>query len=739
VKKALVSKDIRVWGVLLLIFFTLFFGCENILENKPDLDDIIDDGDKIHPQVTWPTGLRATQGWKLADVSLDDHANHNGEPGVFSWTTPHTELGDLGEQEHSMTFTPEDTDSYRIVSKHVTIHVIDECLAPDWGDWEVTQEPTNTVDGVETRTCTNTGATETRPLWATGTEGLTYTLINGGAAYSVIRGTKALTEIPTLHIPAYWRPADSDNYDDYKPVTQIGNGNSNSNGGTFGGTNNGVITNTTLTTLTFAENRQPTIIESATFWYCTALSKVTIPAGVTMKNHAFRNCTGLTELTLNEGVTIGETAFESCTGLTELTIPEGVTISGFYAFQNCTGLTSVTISSSNITGILTFNGCTSLERVTISAGVTSIQTSMISSNCPNVIGITVDPNNSHYASDDNGILYNKAKTEIIYFPPKFSGTFTVPTSVTSINGTFWNHTGITSVTLHERITIIGDSTFRNCANLTSVTLPESLMSIGQYAFLDCKKLTSITIPEGVTSIGNQAFSGCASLTSITIPANVTFSGSSVFSGCTSLESVIISEGVTSIPSFGNCTNLASITIPTSVTSIIASAFINCTSLTSITIPEGVTSIGNSAFSGCTGLISITIPASVTSIGTQVFNNCTSLTSVTFNGNSTTIGNSAFSGCTSLTSIIFPASVTSIGTSVFLNCKSLTSITIPASVTTIGNSAFSGCTSLTSVTFNGSSTNIGYTASFPNNLKTVYDQQTEKSGTYVLNGTTWSKQ
>ncbi|MBQ4143359.1 MAG: leucine-rich repeat domain-containing protein, partial [Thermoguttaceae bacterium] len=48
-----------------------------------------------------------------------------------------------------------------------------------------------------------------------------------------------------------------------------------------------------------------------------------------------------------------------------------------------------------------------------------------------------------------------------------------------------------------------------CTSLTSVTIPNSVTSIGNYAFFLCKSLTSVTIPESVTSIGNSAFIGCS--------------------------------------------------------------------------------------------------------------------------------------------------------------------------------------------------------------------------------------
>ena len=400
-----------------------------------------------------------------------------------------------------------------------------------------------------------------------------------------------------------------------------------------------------------------------------------------------------------------------------------------------------TYNGAPVTSIETheFSDCFKLTGIVIPDSVTSIGNRAF--DCVNLEEISVHENNTYYCSE-NGVLFNKAKTELICYPEgKTETTYLIPDSVTSI----------------------GKWAFYSCSNLTDVVIHDSVTSIDYGAFCACGGLRSITVPDSVTSIGNSAFSGCSSLTSMTLPfvgntangtrntyfgyifGSISSSDNGVYVP-SSLKTVVITNG-SNIGSFifSDCSNLTSISLPDSVTSIGDSAFSGCSSLMSIVIPDNVTSIGASAFSGCSSLMSIIIPDNVTSIGASAFSDCKSLTSITLpfvggtaNGTDTThfgyifgadsyfdngtyvpsslktvvvmggskIDSFAFSGCSSLMSITIPDGITSIGYAAFDNCNGLTRIEIPDSVTSIGNIAFRDCAGLTSIVIPDGVTSIG---------------------------------
>ena len=80
-------------------------------------------------------------------------------------------------------------------------------------------------------------------------------------------------------------------------------------------------------------------------------------------------------------------------------------------------------------------------------------------------------------------------------------------------------TGVKDIISND-VTTLGEGTsFEFRTGLTSVTIPDGVTTIGNSAFIGCTSLTSVTIPDSVTTIGNYAFWGCTSLTSVTIPRN----------------------------------------------------------------------------------------------------------------------------------------------------------------------------------------------------------------------------
>ena len=462
------------------------------------------------------------------------------------------------------------------------------------------------------------------------------------------------------------------------------------------------------------------ISKSDTYYIPSSLKSVTVTGGNILYG-AFYNCTGLTSITIGNSVTsIGSSAFYGCSGLTSIVIPDSVTNIGEKAFKNCSSLTSIT---------LPFVGA----RKAASDGYDQ------------VFGYVFGYIKDYSENSLSGGTYQYYGNSMYYY-------YLIPSSIKSVTITggnipshaFLNCSSLTSITIPNSVTSIGDWAFNNCSGLTSIVIPDSVTNIGEKSFKNCSSLRNIVIPDSVVSISAETFYNCSSLTSIVIPDSVISIASGAFRGCSSLRNIVIPDSVVSISAetFYNCSGLTSIVISDSVTSIASGAFRGCSSLTSITLPFiGASSaasngydqvfgyifgytISDSSVSGATyqyygnskyyhyyipsSIMSVTITGK--NIPRNAFFNCRGLTSVSIPDSVTTIGSEAFSGCSGLTSITIPDSVTSIGNYAFSRCSGLTSITIPDIVTSIGSSAFSGCSSLESITIPFVGAKAGVTSS-----------------------------
>ena len=345
-----------------------------------------------------------------------------------------------------------------------------------------------------------------------------------------------------------------------------------------------------------------TSIGDGAFYGCSGLTSVTIPDSVTSIGHvAFYGCSGLTSVTIPDSV--GNSAFEGCSGLTSVTIGNSVTSIGCEAFRGCSGLTSVTIGNSVISiGNSAFWGCYKLVEV-INKSTLNIEKGSGDNGHAGYYALNVKTSGETDIVNKDGYLFYTYDN--VNYLVAYVGSNTDLILPDDYNGQIYK--------LYKRA-------FDGCSGLTSVTIPDSVTSIGDWAFEGCSGLASVTIGNRVTSIGNYAFSGCSGIESLVVTAgNKKYHSANNCIIETGTKQLIVGCKTSIIPSDG------------SVTSIGEGAFDGCSGLTSVTIPDSVTSIGRSAFEGCSGLTSVTIGNSVISIGNSAFDGCSGLTSITYKG------------------------------------------------------------------------------------------------------------
>lgn len=431
-----------------------------------------------------------------------------------------------------------------------------------------------------------------------------------------------------------------------------------------------------ITEINLSNNLQT--IDKWAFYSC-GLKDIIIPNSVTNIGASAFNSSGIVNITLSENITeIKDYTFSRCYALKNIVIPNSVNSIGAHAFDT-SGLIEITLSDSlNKIGTYAFYNCDDIRNITIPDSVTYIASEAFKS-C---------------------YFYNvNAPALACYYLPKNSSLKTV------------------NITSGRSLTSFALS---GCSGITSITISDSVTSIGDYAFRNCSRLTSILIPDSVTDLGWGIFTGCENLKKVSIPYLYRkeqghfgrFFGASTYTDNAnyvppSVEEVVITnETIIGENAFYGCNGLTSISIPDSVTNIGYQAFYGCYNLRYYEY-EGCRYLGNKQnnYVVLMNVIDENITSCKINNNTKIIYDCAFthkdlLSSIVIPNSVTSIGRRAFSGCSGLTSVIIPDGLTSIEPQTFECCDGLKSITIPKDVTSIGYWAFSHCSGLTVVTFSG---------------------------------------
>ncbi|MBQ3110728.1 MAG: leucine-rich repeat protein [Clostridia bacterium] len=239
------------------------------------------------------------------------------------------------------------------------------------------------------------------------------------------------------------------------------------------------------------------------------MESVIIENGITLiPQNCFYNCDNLKSVTLPDGITkIGGWAFYDCDNLANVDLGKTLIAVYGHSFANCEQLEEIDLPDSLIYLYnAAFENCTNLKTITLPKNLKKIESDVFAG-CDKLTSVTIDDKNEYFSIED-GIIFNKEKTELIMALPYLTGTVVVPEGMTEVPYKAFSNSSVETVIMHDNITAIRYGAFHNCSNLKNITIPDKVTDLGEYTFTNCNRLKTVILGNELKYLYRSAFYNC---------------------------------------------------------------------------------------------------------------------------------------------------------------------------------------------------------------------------------------
>ena len=193
---------------------------------------------------------------------------------------------------------------------------------------------------------------------------------------------------------------------------------------------------------------------------------------------------------------IGYSCFDGCESLTEVPIPEQAFVVSETAFRGCAALRSLDLANVTSIGTKAFTGCSTLASISLKPSSDILpkvenEDAFDAWHFANTLIEVPDDKYSSFTTDAFWSKFSSYKHPSLLAYTEVTGGYSVGKSPYALNEDFIGMLEIPGQYNSSDVVSIAESTFQDLTGLTGVTLPEKLTSIGNNAFAGCTNINTI--------------------------------------------------------------------------------------------------------------------------------------------------------------------------------------------------------------------------------------------------------